>query len=83
VLRIDRLRIQLPHHLRDQAAEVGRLVGEELARVDPGPARRVRSLRAPVVRVARDASARDVAGAVARSIATSLRASTSSQGGAR
>jgi len=73
MLRIDRLRLSLPAGFERRAGRIARLLGDELAAL-PLAAGEVRldRLALPPVDVARGASDRQVAGAVAAAVAAGL-----------
>ncbi len=68
MLTVDRLRLQLPDHLREQAGDIARLVAEELAGLPVASSLCLERLVVPPVEVHPQAGDREVARAVAAAI---------------
>ncbi len=67
MLTIDRLRLRLPREHAARAARIGRLLGEELARLD-WPAGRIEALRLPPLQLSPAGSDRQLARRIAQAI---------------
>jgi hypothetical protein len=80
MLKIDRLRLSLPPGFESRADRIARLVADELAALPLQGDVHLDRLTLPTVEVGRNASDRQVAGAVASSMAVHL--NRSSGGGA-
>ncbi len=68
MLTIDRLRLQLPKHLRERAGDIARLVADELAALPVSSDLRLERLMIQPVEVHPQAGDREVARAVAMAI---------------
>ena len=72
MLNIDRLRLSLPAGYERRAERIGRLVADELASLQLAGDASFDRLSVPAVKIARGASDRQVAGAIAGAIATKV-----------
>ncbi len=73
MLTIDRLRLHLPPIFRDQAADIARLVGQELGNVSVPGAMHLERLVLPPIQAPAGAGSRELARAVAAAIGAGLR----------
>ena len=72
-LKIERLRLTLPHYLAGMAPDIARQVADELAGLSPFPQRRINGVSIPAVIISRETAQRDVAKRIAVAIKGALR----------
>ena len=73
MLRIDRLRMQLPAGFKHRASSIARLVGESMAGIHPSQNRTLDRLSIGPIQVSPNSTDQDIAHSVTERIASTLR----------